>query len=115
MPDVIVGCKLPHGIVISPKGKKITLNGSNASRIFGGYGLTTVDKELMDSWMGEHKEFQPVKAGLIFVQSSDDRAKDTAKERASIKTGLEPLDPDAPSPGIKPEGEVKRTRKNKGE
>lgn len=110
MSEVVVGCKLPHGIIINQAGKTIALAGANSSRIVGGFGMTSVDKDLMDVWMKDHKEFAPVKQGLIFVQESSGKAKDEATEKAEVKSGFEGIDPENPAPGIKPEGKINRKK-----
>ena len=98
--QVTVGCKLAHGLVIGINGVHARLNGANDSKIIGGYGLTQVDKELADAWFEAYKEFDPIKAGLIFVQSKEDNAKAEASERKGTKSGAEKLNPKAPAPGI---------------
>lgn len=98
--QVTVGCKLAHGLVIGINGVQVKLNGSNDSNIIGGYGLTQVDKELADAWFEAYKDFDPVKAGLIFVQSKETDARAAATERKETKSGAEKLNPKAPVPGI---------------
>ena len=103
MPYVTVGCKLPNGIHLDHMGKRVTLNGSNSSSLIGGHGLTEgVDKEFWDAWLADHKDFDPVKQGLIFAHEKDANTKAEAKEKTNTKTGMEPLDADKPAPGIKP-------------
>ena len=98
--QVTIGCKLTTGLIIGIGGKQVTLNGANSSGIVGGYGLTSVDKELADAWFEAYKDFDPVKAGLIFVQDKEANAKAQAKEQTGVKTGTEKLDPNKPAPGI---------------
>lgn len=103
MANVIVGCKLPHGLIIKSGGKSVTLNGANSSRIIGGYGLTPVDKDFFDAWKAEFASFEPLKSGLIFEQANERSAVSQATEQQEIKSGLEPLDLDKPAAGVKPE------------
>lgn len=103
MANVIVSCKLPHGLIIKTGGKSVTLNGANSSRIIGGYGLTPVDKDFFDAWKAEYATFEPLKSGLIFEQANERSAVSQATEQQEIKSGLEPLDLDKPAAGIKPE------------
>lgn len=98
--QVTVGCKLPHGLIIGIGDKQVALNGANSSEIIGGYGLTKVDKDLATAWFDAYKDYDPVKAGLIFVQGKEADAKAQAKEQAGVKTGTEKLDPKKPAPGI---------------
>lgn len=110
MADVVVGCKLPHGLIINQAGHKIVLAGENSSRVIGGYGMTSVDKDLMSAWMADHKGFTPVKQGLIFFQESKAKAKDEATEKAKVKSGFEGIDPEKPGPGIEAATKIKKTR-----
>ncbi len=101
-PTVTVGCKLPDGLIIEFEGHRLHLRGSNSSRVFGGYGLTPgVDKAFFESWLGLYgKDYEPVKQGLIFVQSDDSRARAQANEQADVKNGFEGLDPNKPVAGV---------------
>ena len=98
--QVTIGCKLATGLIIGIGDKQAQLNGANSSEIIGGYGLTQVDKELADAWFEAYKEFDPIKAGLIFVQDKEVNAKAQAKEQAGTKSGTEKLNPKKPAPGI---------------
>jgi hypothetical protein len=104
MPQVTVGCKLPQGIHLDHAGKRVTLNGYNTSEIIGGHGLTTVDKEFFDAWKAEHKDFEPVKQGLIFAHEKESNTRAEAKEKANNKSGFEGIDPNAPGKDLKPVG-----------
>lgn len=97
---VVMGCKLPMGLHIGVGTKHAKLNGSNTSRIAGGYGLTDVDKELAEQWMKIHEKTGTVAAGLVFVQSTESNATAQAKDQADVKSGMEQLDPTAAVPGI---------------
>jgi hypothetical protein len=117
---VYVGCKLPSGITLelvqpgkdwnpAPVGSRVTLKGANNVRdpgLMGGsqfehpYSLTPVDASFWESWMKANKELPFVKNGQVFVveergtaSAAKERAKAMAKERMSIKTGLEALNP----------------------
>lgn len=116
----VVGCKLPHGLAIVlerqvetaepngtivrryvPVGDEVVLKGTNASNVIGGYGLTEdVDAAWFAEWLKTHADFPPVKRDLIFVHSTMPGASDTARERASVRSGFEPLDPDNPGPKL---------------
>jgi hypothetical protein len=67
-------------------------------QIMNGYALTTgVSRRFWDLWVEQHKDFPALKAGLLFAQPSENRARDDAKGRGNIRSGLEPIDPADPS------------------
>lgn len=114
MPTVSVACKIPNGLTIKLGGKPFTLNGSNVAftpspnRIMmpgvspGGFGIThDVDQALFDEWLAKHKDYGPVKDGLIFASAKPNDVKAQALEKKDLKSGLEALDPDKPAPGMK--------------
>jgi hypothetical protein len=122
MPTCVVGCKLPNGLqvrlgekhesvgegrdaqlVVSGGGKALHLKGSqhrDADGIpiaIGGFGFTPgVDADLMSAWLDQHKDFAPVKAGMIFVEKDMASAKAKAREMAGETNGFERLDPEDP-------------------
>ena len=101
---VIVGCKLPHGLVLHHPMKpseKVSLNGMNKAIIIGATHVTTeVDAEFWQTWKSVHEgKFPPLDSGAIFEARSTVEAASKAKERANEKTGFERLEPD--SIGIK--------------
>jgi hypothetical protein len=94
MANVIVGCKLPNGIILELGNKKVTIKGANSSAIIGGHGITEgVDKELFDAWMIANKDLSFVKKGFIFAHEVNKNVSAEAKDRRLEKTGLEALDP----------------------
>ncbi|ELY4201963.1 hypothetical protein ACLF30_000242 [Cronobacter sakazakii] len=98
---IVVGCKLPNGLVVEQDGYTVTLNGSNSSNVVGGYGLTEgVDKDAFEKWLEVHKNQPYVKNELVFAQAKANSAQSKATENASIKSGLEGLPQDKPAPGI---------------
>ncbi|ELY4860545.1 hypothetical protein SM110_004303 [Cronobacter sakazakii] len=98
---IVVGCKLPNGLVVEQDGYTVTLNGANSSNVVGGYGLTEgVDKDAFEKWMEVHKNQPYVKNELVFAQAKANSAQSKATENASIKSGLEGLPQDKPAPGI---------------
>lgn len=96
---VVVGCKLPNGLIceLGKYGddgyRRVVLNGSNHSRVVGGFGMTDVSKDFWEAWYGKHKKLDFVRRGMVFVHSDLASAKDYAQERAEVRSGLEPLDP----------------------
>ncbi|ELY2788730.1 hypothetical protein SMC59_003189 [Cronobacter sakazakii] len=98
---IVVGCKLPNGLVVEQEGYTVTLNGANSSNVVGGYGLTEgVDKDAFEKWMEVHKNQPYVKNELVFAQAKANSAQSKATENASVKSGLEGLPQDKPAPGI---------------
>lgn len=98
MSTCIVGCKLPHGLNIDLDvgGRKVpfTLKGRNASRIIGGYGLTTgVPKDAFVAWLESHKEFPYVRNQYLFVHNDMAGARAHARDNEKLRTGMEPIDP----------------------
>lgn len=94
---VIVGCKLPCGLVISHGGKSVELKGSRESKILNGFGMTPgVDAEFFEAWKKVHKNMPYVKNELIFAYADERSAADMADERIKEKTGMEGLNPDKP-------------------
>ncbi|EGT4273709.1 hypothetical protein VWS36_004198 [Cronobacter sakazakii] len=98
---IVVGCKLPNGLVVEQEGYTVTLNGANSSNVVGGYGLTEgVDKDAFEKWLEVHKNQPYVKNELVFAQAKANSAQSKATENASVKSGLEGLPQDKPAPGI---------------
>ncbi|EOG6131785.1 hypothetical protein ACLF4G_000847 [Cronobacter sakazakii] len=98
---IVIGCKLPNGLVVEQDGYTVTLNGSNSSNVVGGYGLTEgVDKDAFEKWLEVHKNQPYVKNELVFAQAKANSAQSKATENASVKSGLEGLPQDKPAPGI---------------
>jgi len=64
--------------------------------IVGGYALTPdVDKDFFDAWLAQNKSTMVVSNGLIFAYERSGDAADVAREKRSIRSGLEPLTPDS--------------------
>lgn len=107
---VIIGCRLPHGIVLENPMKPdhtVRLKGLKDSPIRDGNGLvvadhvtTEVDGDFWEVWKTVHKDFAPLRAGAIFEARDIASAASIAKERKKEKTGFEPVDPKAH--GVKP-------------
>jgi len=96
---VSVGCKLPHGLVLSLTtggGDVIshTLKGMNAKRIVGGHGITeNIPADFMMMWLEKNARHPAVKNGSIFIHSHTKSAEAMARERVKNQSGLEPIDP----------------------
>lgn len=106
---VWVGCKLPSGLILDVDGpggqvdleKRVVLNGTNSAMVggivdpnSGGYGLTEVDGEFFENWLQSHRDYAPVKAGLIFQVANEGDAKKEARARAKVDNGLGGAVPD---------------------
>lgn len=106
---VVVGCKLPHGIIIQhpmDPTKKVELAGKNKALIVGAdHASTEVDSDFWEQWLAVNKEFPAVKSGAIFVAKSVADAAAVAREFADRKTGFEPMRTDGKDEragGVKP-------------
>lgn len=92
---VVVGCKLPHGILLEhplDPSKKVELKGTNKALILGAeYATTEVDGELFDLWLAVNKDFPAVKSGAIFVAKTIADAAAIAAEFKERETGFEPM------------------------
>jgi hypothetical protein len=104
MPNIVVGCKLPHGLHMELNGVRVTLNGGNSSEIVGTdgvkTGITVVDKDFFDQWAAIHKDAPYLKGGLIFANEKPANVKAEAADKEDLKTGFEGINPDAPAPGV---------------
>lgn len=106
--SVLVGCKLPHGIVLElgkpgeDKYSRVELAGQNTSRIPGGYGLTHVNKAFMAEWMKrkENASLAFVKRGYVFYHGEQASVESYFETSAPVRTGLERLDPKAKVPNL---------------
>lgn len=105
---VKIACKLPNGLVVTHKGKSVTLNGANDPSAVAGFGITPgVDAGWFGDWTkGPGKSLPFVANGSVFAMKSDDTGE--AQERKDIYTGMDPLDPDKPMSGIEPTDETKK-------
>lgn len=102
---VIIGCRLPHGLVLKnplAKNSSVTLAGLNSSRIIGAdYVTTEVDADFWAAWkLTYEKSFEPFVKGAIFEARSESEAASIAKEVRKEKTGFEPMAKEAA--GVKP-------------
>ncbi len=121
---VIVGCKLPNGLLLSVDGKTLRINGKarynmpspsrknlNADVEYAD-GLTTVDKAFWDKWLSDHKEYAPVKSGAIYASGNRVEAVAKAKDTEEAVVGLEPIDPSKPIANVEPTDEIARALKS---
>lgn len=117
---VTVACKLPNGLILHthPDGGakvELKLKGNRhrtdaagvpiiTHEVASGYGLTkNVPRELWERMQAESADTPPFKAGLVFALNDDASTKAMAQEvTGDFKSGLEPLDPAKPGPGLEP-------------
>ncbi|MDI2112101.1 hypothetical protein [Commensalibacter nepenthis] len=100
--DILVACKLPHGIYLDVGKQRVRLNGvMQSGRIEAPFfmapsnsvGLTKVPRDFWEAWIKDYQEFEPVKKGLIFASDKKKRLLDEADEKSEVKSGLERIDP----------------------
>jgi hypothetical protein len=90
---MIIGCKLPNGIVLEVGEKSVEINGLNKSVIIGATHATTeVDNDFWQAWKKEHADFPALKSGAIFEAKTEKDAAVAVKDTG--KTGLEPMPQD---------------------
>ena len=93
---VVVGCKLPNGVVLEVGTQSIVLNGSNDAKVIGGHGITRgVPADFWAAWLEENGDRAMVKNGFIFAHDKAADTKAEAEEKANNATKQEPIDPDA--------------------
>lgn len=60
--------------------------------IVGGFAMTPgIPLDFWKLWREQNKDLDLVKSGLIFAQETADSARDEAKDKATLRSGLEPL------------------------
>ena len=73
-------------------------NSAVAELLPGGYALTYgVRKDLWDQWYEQNKTSKLVKQRVVFASPSLQAATAEARENRSVKSGMEPVDPDNPA------------------
>jgi hypothetical protein len=104
--QVKIACKLPNGLTVRHKDHVHVLKGANDANAVAGFGVTAgVDVDWFNDWVTtDGKDLPFIKNGSVFVMK--DAA--AARERKDLVTGMEPLDPDKPAPGIEPTDETKK-------
>lgn len=122
MPTVTIGCKLPNGLHLNVFNMvddyepvmgggtrktqraqfagRVTVKGVGRRvddpRIVAGAALThNVDADHWARWLAANKDSDVVKNGLIFAAAKAGEAEAQAKDHVSLKSGLEPIDPES--------------------
>ena len=98
---VVIGCKLPHGLILRhplAKDKTVLLNGTNTSKLVPrpSFVTTQIDGEFWEGWKLMHSSYQPLKSGAIFEAAGQREAEDKGRELEKEKTGFEPMPQKAP-------------------
>lgn len=83
-----------------PVGKRIRIKGPQVPTPFlrlvevvGGYAITDgIDAEIFGRWLNWNRDTTMVTSELIFGHEDRDRVIGMARERANVKSGVEPLD-----------------------
>lgn len=104
---VTVACKLPHGLQCTVGNQTIVLRGANAPDAVVGFGLTHVPEDFWNEWSTQHRNYEPLKKGLIFAHAKTRNVRAEAEEKKDLKTGLEQLNPNGIVAGIKPDDQMK--------
>lgn len=111
MQTMIVGSKLPNGLVLKHPDKPevtVLIRGKSAAPrmkpngppMIVSYMTTEVDSEFWETWKAKHSNFAPLKSGAIFEAKSPENAKAMAKATEKLRTGFEPRNQTAD--GVKP-------------
>ena len=76
---VVIGCKIPNGIVLRGAGKQFLINGSNKSSVIGGYGITEdVPADIWEDYAKAHAKSPAIVNELVFAQKDTKSARDAA-------------------------------------
>jgi hypothetical protein len=110
MPQVVIGCRLPHGLTLrhpNPEVKQeFKLPGIYSSKIVNRNGspaamhtTTMVDADFWEVWKTAYRGYKPLTTGAVFEARNETEAGGKAKELNKEKTGFEALLPE--SMGVK--------------
>jgi hypothetical protein len=92
-----------HGVEVRIRGNTFPYGTVPNWRIEGGFGITeNVDKAFWDEWIEQNRELPAVKNRLIWAFPDIKSTLEEAKKMESLKSGLEPLDPQNLPRGIEP-------------
>lgn len=93
------------------KGEEYVLNGFSLDlgkmaggippehEIVGGYGLTHgIPRAFAEEWFEQNKNSDLVKRNLVFMSGREQDARAQARDLKSLKSGIEPIDPNDPAP-----------------
>lgn len=101
MSTVVIGCKLPNGLILQVGDKQHAVNGFNHSYVVGGHGITDdVPQDFWDAWVAENKDRAVLKNGFIFAHAKQKDVKAEATEKKATRSKTEPLDPSSKAGGV---------------
>ena len=105
---VSIACKLPQGLTIHLKdGPVVKLHGAHSHYNVGGYGITQgVPVGHWEAIKKEHAHALWLKNEFVFANGDSGSVEDEADEKAGLKNGFEPIDPNKPDARgmIQPDG-----------
>jgi len=102
---VIVGCKLPNGLILQVGDKRVCLRGSaipkqpnaknaDSREFLYADSISLVDRVFWEAWVAQvGTDFRPLKSGAIYASNSKTDATSKAKETERLKTGFEGYQP----------------------
>lgn len=100
---VVVALNRPTGINFSmPDGRKVLINGNAADLRgeekgvlpVGAFGLTTIDRDDWEYIKKTYGRMEVFENGLLFAAERKADALDEAEEKAELRHGLEPINPE---------------------
>lgn len=84
-----------NGHTVTINGAALPFNAPYTPTVQEKVGLTFgVDADFFNEWLKQKKDFPPVAAGLIYAETSTEKAVGHAQEISDLKSGFEPVDPD---------------------
>ena len=84
-----------NGNAVTINGMALPFNAPYSPTVQNGVGLTFgVDADFFNEWLKQKKDYPPVVAGMIYAETSTEKAIGHAQEIAGLKSGFEPVDPD---------------------
>jgi hypothetical protein len=92
-----------HGPELRIRGNTFPYGTVPSYHIVCGYAITeNVDKSFWDQWLEQNRDHLAVKNKLIFAFEKLDDTVSEARKLETVKSGLEPLDPQNLPKGIEP-------------
>lgn len=90
--SIVIGCRLPNGIILDLNNNTVEIAGLNKAVIIGADHVTTeIDADFWDAWKAKNSGFAPLVSGSLFEAKSQGEASAKAKELKTKKTGFEKM------------------------